>query len=223
MSQIIFVSGVDTSSGKTVLTALLLEHLRNTGREVLGVKPFCSGSRRDLEILAGMGGGQAEPKDLNLVYFSQPLAPWVAGRRKGAVYTLDQVVGWLKERARQVDYLVVEGSGGILAPLGEGFDALGLVDALGCEVAIAGRNRLGIINHMLLTINVLRGPIRARIRPVLLGVRRPALSARTNAEIIQELSGLAVVQIPFLGPKLSISGLKQAAKKLKKNLAKLTD
>ena len=44
MKKIIFVTGTDTGVGKTVLTALLLAHLRGQGRDALAMKPFCSGA-----------------------------------------------------------------------------------------------------------------------------------------------------------------------------------
>ncbi len=47
VKKIIFVTGTDTGAGKTVLTAMLLSFLRETGRNALAMKPFCSGSRAD--------------------------------------------------------------------------------------------------------------------------------------------------------------------------------
>jgi dethiobiotin synthetase len=50
------------------------------------------------------------------------------------------------------DVLLVEGAGGLLSPLGVGFNALNLIQELNAEIVIAGRNRIGIINHTLLTV-----------------------------------------------------------------------
>ena len=51
MSRIIFITGTDTGVGKTLLTGLLLHHLRQSGCHALAMKPFCCGSRADVEFL----------------------------------------------------------------------------------------------------------------------------------------------------------------------------
>ena len=58
LPRIIFITGTDTGVGKTVLTGLLLHHLREGGCHALALKPFCSGSRADTEF----GGPEARSK-----------------------------------------------------------------------------------------------------------------------------------------------------------------
>ena len=53
----IFVTGTDTGVGKTVFTALLLHHLIEEGVNVVGLKPFCSGNRKDASTLASVQKG----------------------------------------------------------------------------------------------------------------------------------------------------------------------
>ncbi|MGV3772306.1 MAG: AAA family ATPase, partial [Verrucomicrobiales bacterium] len=50
MARIIFVTGTDTSVGKTVFTSLLLAWLAEKGASVFPLKLFCSGDRSDAEI-----------------------------------------------------------------------------------------------------------------------------------------------------------------------------
>src|SRR5262245_24470769 len=57
-TEIIFVTGTDTGVGKTLLTALLLHHLRESGCHALATKPFCSGSRADVELLQSLQSGE---------------------------------------------------------------------------------------------------------------------------------------------------------------------
>jgi dethiobiotin synthetase len=45
LQNVIFITGTDTGVGKTVLTALLLSHLRQGGSGALALKPFYSGGR----------------------------------------------------------------------------------------------------------------------------------------------------------------------------------
>ena len=44
MSRIVFITGTDTGVGKTLLTGLLLHHLRQSDCHALAMKPFCSGT-----------------------------------------------------------------------------------------------------------------------------------------------------------------------------------
>ena len=52
MARMIFVTGTDTSVGKTVFAASLVYFLRKQGLNALAMKPFCSGSRDDIRGLA---------------------------------------------------------------------------------------------------------------------------------------------------------------------------
>ena len=57
-ARIIFITGTDTGVGKTLLTGLLLDHLRQSGYNALAMKPFCSGSHADTEFLRAVQDGE---------------------------------------------------------------------------------------------------------------------------------------------------------------------
>src|SRR4051812_49414340 len=121
MSKIVFITGTDTGVGKTVVTALLLRHLRESGVKALAMKPFCSGGRSDAELLAALQEGEVSLDEVNPFYFSKPLAPWVAvkyekGRKQVPLKTVLTKIFELKNRC---EVLLIEGSGGLLVPLGE--------------------------------------------------------------------------------------------------------
>ena len=52
--------------------------------------------------------------------------------------------------------LVIEGAGGVLAPLNDRDSMIDLIQKLGCEAVVVSRNYLGSINHSLLTIEALQ-------------------------------------------------------------------
>src|SRR5581483_3100804 len=80
--RILFITGTDTGVGKTLLTAMLLHHLRVAGRRTLAMKPFCSGGRDDVELLHALQDGELTADEINPFYFSEPTAPLVALRRR---------------------------------------------------------------------------------------------------------------------------------------------
>jgi len=154
--KIIFITGTDTGVGKTVFTSLLLHHLRSSGVHALAMKPFCSGGRGDVRLLRAMQDGELSEDEINPFYFPEPIAPLVSARRHKRRISLADVVRRIKAKLARCECVLIEGSGGLLVPLGEKYFVSDLIRSLNCEVIIVSRNRLGTINHTLLTLSVLQ-------------------------------------------------------------------
>jgi dethiobiotin synthetase len=179
LPRTIFITGTDTGVGKTLLTGLLLSHLRQNGSPVLALKPFCSGNRADAELLHSLQDGELSLDEINPFFFSEPLAPLVAARKHSCSVNLKEVLVHINAisarhlasiknhparsgtKVKKPSYLLVEGAGGLLAPLGEGYTALDLIQQLRCSGIVVARNGLGTLNHSLLTIRALQAPATA--------------------------------------------------------------
>src|SRR5215212_7683018 len=107
----IFITGTDTGVGKTLLTGLLLHHLRRSGQSALAMKPFCSGSLGDVKLLHQLQEGALSLDQINPFYFAEPLAPLVAARRERRRITMAQVLTTINRVAKRCDVLLIEGSG----------------------------------------------------------------------------------------------------------------
>jgi dethiobiotin synthetase len=204
-TKIIFVTGTDTGVGKTLLTGLLLHHLREGGVRALAMKPFCSGGLGDVRLLQSLQPGELTNREMNPFYFAQPIAPLVAQIKTRRAVQFRDVLSKIKAVAQKCDCLLIEGSGGLLVPLGPGFMVADLIAALNCRVIVASRNRLGTINHTLLTAGTLRtiGINPRRLSVVLMGQKSPDISARTNSATLTELlKPVPVCKIPFLGARI---------------------
>jgi dethiobiotin synthetase len=96
--------------------------------------------------------------------------------------------------------MIVEGAGGIMVPLAQGYLFLDLAEALGLPVLIVARPGLGTINHTLLTIDALRSR-RLTIAGVVINDGQggqQGLAEATSPAVIQELSGVPVIgSIPY--------------------------
>lgn len=221
--KIIFVTGTDTGVGKTVFTSLLLHHLRNSGVHALAMKPFCSGGRGDVRLLRAMQDGELTEDEINPFYFSEPVAPLVSARQHKRKISLRDVVRRIEAISHRCDCLLIEGSGGLLVPLGETYLVNDLIRRLNCEVIIVSRNRLGTINHTLLTLSALgdRGWA-GGVQIALVGGGRPDISSRTNGRVLQELCAPVPVRaVEFLGKNANKIGvLEKSYKKVKKTLAR---
>jgi dethiobiotin synthetase len=220
VKRIVFVTGTDTGVGKTVLTAMLLAFLRREGRNALAMKPFCSGSRGDARLLHGLQKGCLTPDEVNPFYFDKPLAPGATGKN----VLLRTALGKILNLAGRCDVLVVEGVGGLLAPLGKGYTARDLIGRLDCGTILVSANRLGTINHTLLTLEALQSSVQKELKIVVMDAKKPDISAASNIQMIRRMTpGTPVYSIPYLGPRASKPfAVKKNVNFVKKTLALLT-
>ena len=223
LARIIFITGTDTGVGKTLLTGLLLHHLRQSGCHALAMKPFCSGSRADTEFLQAVQDGELTPDEITPFFFAEPLAPLVAARRHHRSIALAEVLRLIGRIAGRCQCLLIEGIGGLLVPLGEGFTVRDLIAGLHCEVIVVSCNRLGTINHTLLTVEVLRTIENKGLKAILMSHKNEDASTGSNRRILAELlAPTPVVPISFLGRNLLRFGaLKKSRKKIQKTLARI--
>jgi dethiobiotin synthetase len=221
--RIIFITGTDTGVGKTLLTGLLLLHLRRTGCHALAMKPFSSGGRADARLLQALQDGELILDEINPFYFKEPLAPLVAARQHHLSIALGEVLRRIFEVAARCQCLLVEGIGGLLVPLGEGYTVADLVAKLRCKVIIVSANRLGTINHTLLTVMAVQERAGQSVTVVLMGQNKPDPSADSNGPILAGLlDPVPVLRLEFLGKNASRSrALKRIEKKLHKSIAQI--
>jgi dethiobiotin synthetase len=202
------VTGTDTGVGKTVVTCGLVAALRRRGLRVVGMKPVESGVAPDDPTRDGAriarAAGETRPLSVTApITFPDAVAPLVAARRAGRVIDLDRLDASVKEASRDADVLVVEGAGGLLVPVTDrlSFDMLFARWAL--EPIVVAANRLGVINHVRLTLAACRA---AGLRPravVLNTLSTLSFDSSTaeNAKMIGELERIAVCELPWL-PRL---------------------
>jgi dethiobiotin synthetase len=198
--RMIFITGTDTGVGKTVLTSLLLARLRGEGAKALAVKPFCSGNRTDPTLLRALQDNELSIEEVNPFFFPEPVAPLVASRKHRRSIPLETVLDRIQSIAARCDCLLIEGAGGLLVPLGEGYSVLDLVVRLKSEVVVVSRNRLGTLNHTMLTVRELARSRVRRVKVVMMQSGREDFATRSNLEILpQLLAPTPLFLIPFLG------------------------
>ena len=181
----LFLTGTDTGVGKTFTTALLTRALREAGLGTIALKPLCSGERSDVEILRAASDNALSLDETNPVWLQAPAAPLVAAQLENRTLSLDPLVEWFHKLSAKHSSLLVEGAGGWLVPITETQTLADFAVRLGLPVIPVVANRLGCINHALLTIE----SIRARSLPcpgIILNHLTPAadIAQRTNAQIL---------------------------------------
>ena len=218
---ITFITGTDTGVGKTVFTGHLVHYLRSRRIHALAMKPFCSGGRGDAEFLCAVQDHEVGMDVMNPFYFSLPLAPLMAAREDHRFISLSDTLAAIRAFATGCEHLVIEGAGGLLVPLGEGFSAPDLIRRTQAGVVVVASNKLGVINHTLLTINALPRAARASARIVLMNTQEPDLSSAGNGRMLRELlPGTDLIEWPYLGSQASTrANVKKNFKKIQKTLA----
>jgi dethiobiotin synthetase len=219
----VFITGTDTGVGKTLLTALLLHHLRQGGCRALAMKPFCSGGRADVDFLHAVQDGELTHNEINPYFFSEPIAPLAAAQLHHRSIRLSEVLRRIRKLAGRCECLLIEGIGGVMVPLGEGFFVLDLIASLACQTTVVAPNRLGTINHTLLTVGALQDIGIKRLKVVLMASPETDPSTRFNRTNLGDLlAPTPVLLVPFLGRNLAlVDTLKATQKKIKKTLARI--
>lgn len=163
----VFVTGTDTDAGKTTVSVAILQAAAARGLVAAAMKPVESGCRRvegallpaDAERLTS-SASPTLPRGFELTCpyrFEPPVAPSVAAHDAGLRVELDVIArAHATLAAYGPDLLLVEGAGGLLVPLDDerGTTIADLAVRLGAPVLVVARDRLGVINHTLLTLEV---------------------------------------------------------------------
>ena len=205
MSACLFITATDTGAGKTILTSLLAKFLCERGERVAALKPICSGGRDDACALHAALGGKLSLDEINPWHFRAPIAPALAARREGHPIKLAALVSYIRALQKQFAITLVEGAGGLLSPLGEGFDSRDLLVALRADPIIAAPNQLGVINRLLLTLEALPARARRRAKIVLISPQRRDAATGTNAALLGEFFPSArIFSLPWLGRNIAI-------------------
>lgn len=195
-----FITGTDTGVGKTVLTALLVRHLRNQGVNAAALKPVGSGGRGDARVLQAALDGALTLDEINPWYFRAPIAPLLAARRERRRVRLAEVLTHVRAMQKRFDVVLIEGAGGLLSPLGEEFDSGDLLAALRATPIVVGPNRIGVVNQVLLTLGALPPGAAAKVRVVLMSLPKPDVSIKTNAGLLAEFfDAKRIFELPWLG------------------------
>jgi dethiobiotin synthetase len=225
VKRIIFITGTDTGVGKTVLTALLLLHLRQMNVRGVALKPFCCGGREDVELLQSLQPGVLPDEVVNPYFFPKPLAPFAAGAGTVKDLSLKGILQKINRSKEFADILLIEGAGGVLVPITQTLSIADVIGDLKCEVFLVARNQLGTLNHIALSIEALKKRGVSRIKIILIDPTKKDLSSDSNAQVLESLfPKIGIFCLPFFSKNPNKTGhLVAIEKTFKKTLARLIE
>jgi dethiobiotin synthetase len=143
----IFVTGIGTGVGKTIVSAILVEKLQADYW-----KPIQSGDleQSDTIMVKSLVSNPVSRFHPEAYQLTQPYSPHKSAALDGIEIDPDKII--LPETDNQ---LIIEGAGGLMVPLNNDFLMIDLIKKLDAEVVLVSRNYLGSINHTLLSLEAL--------------------------------------------------------------------
>lgn len=148
MNKPLFVTGIGTDIGKTLISAILVEKLRCDYW-----KPVQSGEldNTDTMKVKNMVLNSTSVFHREVYSLTQPYSPHKSAALDGIEIDEKNIV------APQTDnQLLIEGAGGLMVPLNNRMLVIDLIKQLDAEVILVSQNYLGSINHTLLSIEALK-------------------------------------------------------------------
>ncbi len=204
MMRGLFVTGTDTSVGKTVVSAALMHRYRKEV-SLRYWKPVQTGSEQDDDTSAVRALGTCRVDEIldEGVRLKHPLSPHLAAKLEGKRITIEQVHCSLTTHADAKVTWIIEGAGGVLVPINESEQMVDLIRMFSLPVLVVVNTKLGTINHTLLTIEALRRRALIVAGIVMVGERnrpnREAIESHSVVSVLGELPHLSELNAANLG------------------------
>jgi dethiobiotin synthetase len=160
----LFVTATGTDVGKTFVMTRLVAELRAARRSVHALKPVASGfdpanaADSDAGALLDALGLALTPANLDAVSpwrFAAPLSPDMAAARERRAIPFAGLVEFCRA-PRAADVKLVEGIGGVMAPLDADHTVLDWIAAVGAPAVLVAGSYLGTLSHTLTAVAALR-------------------------------------------------------------------
>ena len=180
----IFITGIGTEIGKTIVSAVLVEKLQADYW-----KPVQSGQldNSDTMIVQKLISNKKSVFHQEAYRLTQPFSPHLSASLDGIEIDLNKI-----NLPQTENQLIIEGAGGLMVPLNEKILMIDLIEKLDAEVVLVSKNYLGSINHTLLSIEILKN----RNIPI----KRLIFCGETNQsseQVIYDQTGITILRIPF--------------------------
>ena len=208
MGRGVLITGTDTDVGKTYVACLLGRRLAGSDLTVSPMKPVESGCSlgpdglpfpADAAALRDAFAPHLPLSAVCLYALPAPLSPHLAARREGAAIDPARIRKAVRRAEKASRIVLIEGAGGIAVEMCEGYSFADLARDLSLPVLIVAENRLGVLNHLRLSIAYLRTE-RLALFGVILNDREPDVSParETNESEVRRIAADRYLgRVPF--------------------------
>jgi len=195
------VVGTDSGVGKTVVASAIIAAMREAGARVAPMKPIDRRGSGDIEHMRMACGISYPDRLVQPVAFDDAATPLVASRRARTPVDIEMLDRAFAELCTTSDAVVVEESGGLMAPITESESFATLFRRWGLDVVIVSPNTFGSVSQVLMNLQIAREH-GLRVRAVVLTTLskgRAGTAERTNQALLKELLlTVPVVSFPYV-------------------------
>jgi len=204
MAKGVFIVGTDTDVGKTVVTAGIIHVLRSNGYNATYFKAALSGALEEgNELIPGDAKLACEISNLEEVYehitpyvYKNAVSPHLAAKIENNPIQIEVIIEKYKYLKGKYDYIIAEGSGGIVCPLIDDergvYTLENLIKDLNMSVIIVARAGVGTINHTILTVKYIES-LGINIKGIIINNYIDNLICNDNIQMIQKLTKVKVI------------------------------
>ncbi|ABK77611.1 cobyrinic acid a,c-diamide synthase/dethiobiotin synthetase [Cenarchaeum symbiosum A] len=204
----VFVTGTDTGVGKTLVSAGLARTASDLGADVGVMKPFAAGSRDDVELLIEAARCSDPSSLVNPQFYPLPASPYAAARELGTAPDTGTVLECFERLQKTHGVIIAEGIGGIMTPILSDYSVADLILDMGLGALVVVGNRIGAVNHSILTARACKDAGVPIIGAVINCVDPGGYKADMLCRDVSELAGMEVLGAV---PALESAGPKEAA------------
>lgn len=203
MAKGIFIVGTDTDVGKTVVTAGLTYLLRRNGYHAASFKAVQSGGIQwdgklvsaDARFVKKVCRWEEAQENICGYCLKTPVSPHLATRLEGVKLEKSVILEKYQTLCNQYDYVIVEGSGGLIVPLLDlNYMVHDLIKDLDLPVAVVARTGVGTINHTVLTVKYGQH-IGLKVKGIIMNGYKGERAEEDNIQVVQELTGVPVIGV----------------------------
>lgn len=218
------VTGTDTGIGKTVVTCALAARARALGRRVAAMKPIesgiverpvsGSGLASDADRLRAACGSTLPMSVLRPYVLEEPLAPMIAAARANITIDFGVLDMALAQVEQDADVVLVEGAGGLLVPITATVSYLDLFARWRLPLLLVAGNKLGVLNHVLLTVRAAEAagvPVRAIVLTALSECDATVAEATNYEALVSLLPHYTILRLPWIDRLGDLDALAAAA------------
>ncbi|MEG2916680.1 MAG: dethiobiotin synthase [Clostridium sp.] len=204
MSKGVFITATGTDVGKTYISGNLLRKLRKAGMKVGYFKAALSGAivgvekeliPGDAKYVYNMAGIEGDFNDSIPYILETESSPHLAAQLEGVEINLKTIINHYENHSKQYDFVLSEGSGGIVCPIylqSEKIMLMDVIKGLNLEIVIVSDAGLGTINSTMLTVEYARNHNIGIKGIILNNFDKDNFIHVDNLKVIKDFTGLQV-------------------------------
>lgn len=213
MGKGLFITATGTDIGKTYVTALLAKHLRDNGYDCGYYKAALSGAVKtenglipgDAQLVKETAGLTDSLDSMVSYVYKNAYSPHLAAQLEGNPLEMDVVKSDYEKACKKHDFVLMEGSGGIVCPIR--YDEKckifleDIIKELSLPTIIVADAGLGTINSVVLTVEYMKNR-NIPVKGIILNNYNPNSEIHNdNVKMVQKITSIPVLSLVKNGDK----------------------